>query len=126
MDIKNVLKTVLPMGVNPKTKVEKAIKTDSTTDRDANGQAAYGQNQGEKEKPPMTEEQLKKAIEHLKGLAVVKENNLSVFLTEHEGKKFVLIKEPDGKVVRRIPEAELWTLQVVKDSEKGQLLRKTA
>ncbi|GIL16777.1 MAG: hypothetical protein BroJett040_05280 [Oligoflexia bacterium] len=126
MDIKNVLKSVLPIGVNPKAKVEKAIKTDSTTDRDANGQTGYGQQQREKEKPPMTDEQLKKAMDHLKNLAVVKDHNLSVVLTELEGKKFVLIKEPSGKVVRRIAEAELWTLQVVKDTEKGQLLRKTA
>lgn len=125
MDIKNVLNAILPIGVNPKSKVEKTIKTDSTTDRDANGQMGYDQ-QGEKEKPPMTDEQLKKAMDHLKNLAVVKDHNLSVVLTELEGKKFVLIKEPSGKVVRRIAEAELWTLQVVKDTEKGQLLRKTA
>jgi uncharacterized FlaG/YvyC family protein len=125
MDIKGVLKAILPIDVRAKENVQKAIKSESTTDRDANGQTASG-DQGQEQHGPMSEEQLKKALEHLKGLAVVKDNNLTVQLTEAEGKKFVLIKEPNGKVVRRIPESELWSLQIVKDTEKGQLLRKTA
>lgn len=126
MDIKGVLKAVLPIDVRAKSNVEKTIKTDNTADRDANGQMAQDGQQKEKEHPPMSEEQLKKALEHLKNLAVVKDNNLTVQLTQKDGKNFVLIKEPTGKVVRNIPESELWTLQVVKDTEKGQLLRKTA
>jgi uncharacterized FlaG/YvyC family protein len=124
MDVKNVLGGVTPINIRGKEKVEKTIKSDSTSDRDANGQMASGGDQ--QQHPPMTDEQLKKAIEHLKAHAVVREQNLSVQLYEIEGKKFVLIKEPSGKVVRRIPESELWTLQVVKDNEKGQLLQKTA
>lgn len=83
-------------------------------------------NQGE-QKPPMSDEQLKKAMEHLKSLPVVKDHQLLLELFTNEGgKRFVLLKEPNGKLIRRIPEDELWTLQVVKETEKGQLLRKTA
>ena len=125
MEVKNVLGAILPIGIRGKEKVEKTIKSDSTSaDRDANGQMASGGDQQHRE--PMSEEQLKKAIEHLKSHAVVKDQNLTVQLLESEGKKFVLIKEPSGKTIRRIPESELWTLQVVKDNEKGQLLQKTA
>lgn len=124
MDIKGVLNAVIPQQIRSKEKVEKLIKSDSTTDRDANGQMTSG---GEHEHhPPMSDEQFKRALQHLENLAVVKDHNLSVELTESEGKKFVLIKESSGKVVRRIPEQELWSLLSVKDSEKGQLLRKTA
>lgn len=123
MDVKNVLGAVVPI-IRGKERVEKTIKSDATADRDANGQMASGGDQ--QQHPPMSDEQLKKAIEHLKAHAVVKEQNLTVQLYEAEGRKFVLIKEPSGKIVRRIPEAELWTLQVVKDNEKGQLLQKTA
>jgi len=126
MDIKGVLKAVLPLDVRATKGPEKTIKTDSTTDRDANGQMFQGEQQQQPEHGPMSEEQLKKAMDHLKGLAVVKDNHLKVELIQVEGKNFVLIKELNGKVVRRIPESELWSLQVVKDSEKGQLLRKTA
>lgn len=125
MDIKGVLKAVLPIDIRAKS-AEKTIKMDSTTDRDANGQMFQGGQQQEKEHPPMTEEQLKKALEHLKAHSVVKEQNLTVVLAKIEEKNFVIIKDLSGKIVRKIPESELWSLQVVKDSEKGQLLRKTA
>lgn len=125
MDIKGVLKAVLPLDIRSKKSVEKTIQTGSTTDRDANGQM-FQEQQQEKEHPPMTEEQLQKALEHLKTLSVVKDHNLTIQLVQVEGKNFVHIQEPSGKIVRRIPEQELWSLQVVKDTEKGQLLRKTA
>ncbi len=124
MDIKGVLNAVLPSTIRGKEKVERTIKSDSTTDRDANGQMPGG-NQ-EEHHPPMSDEQFKKAIEHLKSLSVVKDHSLSVEPVELEGKRFVFLKEPSGKIVRRIPELELWSLQVVKNTEKGQLLRKTA
>ena len=123
MDIKGVLNAVLPMNLRGKEKVERTIKSDSTTDRDANGQMPGG---GQDQHPPMSDEQFKRALEHLRALDVVKDHSLSVEVSESEGKKFVLLKEPSGKVVRRIPEAELWSLQASKNSEKGQLLRKTA
>ena len=107
---------------------DRSIKAGNTTDRDANGQAAYDENQQQK-REPMTEEQLKKALEHLKSLPAVKDHNLTVELVEQNGKKFVFLKEPDGKILRKIPEIELWTLPVMTESDpqkKGQLLRKTA
>ena len=124
MDIKNILNAVIPQSIRGKEKVERTIKTDSTTDRDANGQMFTGGD--ERHHPPMTDEQLKKSIEHLLALPVVKENNLSVEPCVVNGKKFLLLKEASGKIVRRIPEEELWSLMKVGSSEKGQLLRKTA
>lgn len=105
--------------------MERTIKSDSATDRDANGQMPQGE--GEREKhPPMSEDQLKRSLEHLRNLSVVKDHGLTVELVNQEGKNFVLIKEPTGKVVRRIQEQELWALKDAKETEKGQLLRRTA
>jgi len=127
MDIKNALNAVLPPSLRPRDKVERNIKSASTADRDGNGQEPYGGQGQQKQHGPMSEEELKKALAHLRALPVVKEHGLTVELTEQNGKKFVLIKEPGGKVVRRIHEAELWTLQTMAGTEKkGQLLRKTA
>lgn len=123
MDIRNVLGSILPTNLSRKDPVDRAIKSDSATDRDANGQMPQ---QEEEHHPPMSEEQLERALEHLRNLAVVKEHNLTVELVVIEDRRFVLIREPDGKVVRRIHEQELWTLKEVKENEKGQLLRKTA
>jgi len=129
MDIKNALNAILPPSLRKAAPSERSIKAGDTTDRDANGQAAYDQNQQQQHREPMTEEQLKKALEHLTNLPAVKDHNLSVELVELQGKKFVLLKETDGKILRKIPESELWTLPVMSDldpQKKGQLLRKTA
>lgn len=124
MDVRNVLGSLIPTNITKKDPTDKIIKSDSTTERDGNGQMPFGD--GQDQKPPMSEEQLKKAVEHLASHAAVKENNLSVELVKIDGKNFVLIKEPSGKIVRRIPEIDLWTLKDVQENEKGQLLRRTA
>lgn len=127
MDIRHAIGSLLPTNLRKKDPVERTIKSDSATDRDGNGQMpGKDKNEGE-QRPPMSEEQLQKAMDHLKSLPVVRDHHLSVELVTSEGgKRFVLLKEPDGKLIRRIPEEELWTLQVIKETEKGQLLRKTA
>lgn len=127
MDIKNALNSVLPPNLRPKEHVERTIKSDSTTDRDADGRTPYDQGGQNEKRGPMSDEQMKKALDHLRGLQAVKDHQLTIELvTKDDGKRFVLIKEPDGKVVRRIFEHELWSLQAVQDTDKGQLLRKTA
>ncbi len=123
MDIKNVLVSVLPMNLKPKKPVEKAIKSDSATDRDANGQQSSSEQQ--KKKNPMTPEELQVALDHLKNLEVVKNQNLQVELVTIDNKKFVIIKDHLGKVIRRAPELELWDL-VKPEGQKGQLLSKAA
>lgn len=126
MDIKNVAKGMLSPQIRLNEKVERMIKSDSATDRDANGQMPSGGQQGE-DQGPMSDEHIAKCIEHLKGLPTVKDHNLIVELQVHENKKFVIIRESaGGKVIRRISEPELRTLQFVNEKEKGQLLRKTA
>lgn len=128
MDIKNALNSILPIQLRTKPTVDRSIKSGNTTDRDANGQMGYDQ-QKQKQQEPMTEEQLQKALQALRDLPAVKDHQLSTELTEIDGKKFVLLKEPNGKLIRKISESELWTLPVMKDSDpnkKGQLLRKTA
>lgn len=129
MDVKNALGSILPANLRQKVgATEKTIKAGNTTDRDGNGQMAQDQ-KNEEQHPPMTEEQLKAAVDQIKALPAVKEHNLSVELTDVNGKRFVLLKEADGKILRRIPELELWTLPVIDSTspdKKGQILRKTA
>jgi uncharacterized FlaG/YvyC family protein len=129
MDIKNALNAILPLNLRAKTGTDRALKAGNSTDRDANGQASYEQQQKQEHREPMSEEQLKKALQHLRDFPAVKEHNLTVELVEQDGRRFVYLKEPDGKILRRIHEAELWTLPVMTESDpnkKGQLLRRTA
>jgi uncharacterized FlaG/YvyC family protein len=126
MNIKGLLGNMLPTSpIRGASKTERAIKSDSTTDRDANGQQAGGGNQQHRE--PMTDEQIQKALEQLRNLPAVKEHNWTVELTLLENKKFVLIKDSSGTVIRRIPELDLWTLPAAGEpGAKGQLLKKSA
>jgi uncharacterized FlaG/YvyC family protein len=123
MDIKGALNQIIPLSLRAKDQVPRTIKSDSTTDRDANGQQAFSE---QEHKEPMTEEQIQKVLEHLQSLAVVKDHNLVVELLEQEGRRFVLLKEPTGKIIRRIPETELWSLQIMQQDKKGQILNKSA
>lgn len=125
MNIKGLLGNIWPSNsVRPVDKTERAIKSDSTGDRDANGQQAGGGDPQQHE--PMTEEQLQKALEQLRNLPAVKEHNWIVELLVVENKRFAMVKETNGTVIRRIPEQDLWTLQTGNEPGKGQLLKKTA
>ncbi len=130
MDVKNALGSILPPSLrNQKVNAsEKSIKAGNTTDRDANGQMARDQKQ-EEPKPPMTEEQLNSAVELIKNLPGIKEHQLKVELVNQNGRNFVILIEADGKVLRRIPEHELWSLPDIDSTspdKKGQILRKSA
>lgn len=124
MDLKGIGKPIDPLPVINRERVERSLSSEKTSDREGNGQASYDGN--EKQHPPMTEEQFQQALEHLRNLPAVKDNQLEVIAEMRDEKRVVILKEPSGKVLRRIMENELWTLQVVKDSDKGQLLRRSA
>lgn len=75
----------------------------------------------------MSEEQLKKSLKHLESLPFVKEHQWTIALAVENEHKFVLVKDIAGAVIRKIPEADLWTLPLLDfNDQKGQLLRKTA
>lgn len=124
MDIRGFAKIFNPLAIQGPERVEKGIKSDTTHDREGNGQMPSGNDSEHRE--PMSEDQFEQAIEHLKKHQVFKDNNLEILVQKVESKRFVIIREPNGKVLRRIPESELWSLQAIKDNEKGQLLSKTA
>lgn len=125
MDIKNVAKSLLVPQVQVKSKIEKTLKTDTATDRDANGQMP-NDGSSEQDHEPLNEEQFKKCLDHLKNLDFVKNNNLCLQVESINNKRFVILKELSGKILRRISEAELKTLKSAQDQSKGKILRKIA
>lgn len=125
MNIKGLLGNSPAIPLRPTEKVDRAIKSDSSHERDANAQQSYQQKEDPPE-GPMTQEQLEAAITHLKNLPFVKEHQWQIELVEQESKKFVIVKDVDGHIIRRIPEKELWTLPVDFKDQKGQLLRRSA
>jgi hypothetical protein len=128
MNIKGLLGNMVTSPIRNKEgtqRTERAIKSDMTHDRDANGQQAYDQNK-KKQQGPMSEEQFKKATEYLANLSSVKEHGWTVDTVVENSIRIVLVKDATGSVLRRIPEAELWTLPFDKDVRTGQLLKKSA
>lgn len=124
MNIKGLLGNILATSpIQLIRKTEKAIKSDSTSDRDANGQQAGGGEQQQRE--PMSEEQLNKALEQVRNLSGVKEHNWNVEISVIENKKFVVVTDASGNLIRRIPELDLWTLPEGNESGKGQLFKKS-
>ena len=124
MNIKGLVNSISPTDIRPVEKTERTIKSDETHDRDANGQQTFGQNQ-EQQREPMSDDQLEKAMQHLRDLPATKEHKWQISLDVSEKGKFVLVKDNLGNVIRRIPELELWTLPS-DQSPKGQLLKKAA
>jgi uncharacterized FlaG/YvyC family protein len=123
MNIKGLIPNIQPSEVKAIDRTGRAIQSDTTHDRDGNGQEAYQQDQGKR--PPMSEEQLENAMEHLRKLPAFKEHRWNVELDESNEGRFVLVKDNLGTLIRRIPEVELWTLPT-DDSPRGQLLKRAA
>lgn len=124
MNIKGMFSNILPnTEVRSVDRAGKAIQSDSTHDRDANGQQFYGEQQQQRE--PMTDEQLEQAMEHLKNLPSMKEHKWTVHLEIQSEGRFVVVKDNLGTVIRRIPELELWSLPT-DNSSRGQLLKRSA
>jgi uncharacterized FlaG/YvyC family protein len=129
MNIKGLLGNMITSPIRSKdgqTKVDRTIKSDSSHDRDANGQEFYGQNKKQQQQDPMSEEQFKKAVDYLLNLPSLKDNGWIVETIMEDSKRVLLVKDNSGNLIRRIPEAELWTLPFDKDVRTGQLLKKFA
>jgi hypothetical protein len=105
-------------------KAEKSIKSDQAHDRDANGQQSFGEQK--KHQEPMSDEQFEQAQNLLKNLPSVKEQNWQVEKIIENEKRFLLVKDNLGHIIRKIPESELWSLPFDKDARTGQLLKKSA
>lgn len=119
MNIKSIASNLIPFEVK---KLVREPKPEASSERDANGK----REDTEKKQPRrnLTEDELKKAIEFLKELKGVKDNNLNVRLVKQNGVPVVFIEDHLGKVVRRIPETELSLLDT-SEKDKGNLLDKS-
>lgn len=125
MNIKGFFSNIMPSNeIRSLDRSEKALKMDEAHDRDANGQQQYGENQQE-QRQPMTEEQLEKAMEHLRNLPSLKEHKWTVDLEYEADGKYVIVRDNLGNTIRRIPELEMWDLPT-DASPRGQLLKRSA
>ena len=126
MNIKNLIGNLTQVTQpTAAAKVDRAIKTDVTQDRDANGQQYY---QEHKKKEKMTDEQFEKAVALLREKHFVKDMNWIVLACEEESIKYAWVQDSEGKTIRKISEFDLWEVfgETKTTETKGQLLKKTA
>lgn len=122
MNIKGLVH-IAPTETKPIERSERTIKSDITHDRDPSGQQFQGQQ--EEKRPPMTDEQIEKALEHLRSLPAFKEHKWTAHLDIEDDQRFVFVKDNLGNVIRKIPELELWSLPSSIET-RGQLIKRTA
>jgi hypothetical protein len=111
--------------IRPIEKVDRTIKSEEAQDRDANGQDFSRHGEQQQHREPMNEEQLNRALDHLKNLPGVKEHHWTIELEVADNGRFFLVKDNLGTLIRRIPELDLWTLET-DIQPTGHHLKKTA
>lgn len=129
MNVKNlagnaIINTLPSTQHQPETK---AIKSENTHDRDANGQQLYQKQQKKKEK--MTREQAEKAIANLNAKHFMLDMKWVAVLVEDEGYFYAEVKDETQNLIRRLAEFDLWEVfdaPVNETSTKGNLLKRTA
>jgi uncharacterized FlaG/YvyC family protein len=120
MNIKGVLATVIPVDFGKRD----LRKTRNEPERDAQQGGQGGQQPLAHHR--FTEEELKDALKMLRELPGIKENNLQIRVERNEDRVVIFVEDPTGKVIRRIPDLELWAMFTRRqtDNPRGNLLNK--
>ena len=114
-----------PAQVLAKDKIEasKTIKSDEADEREANGQQPFADPDQYR---PLTEEELEKVLEKMRANEGIQKNGLIVKLYEENGQKIVKIEAPDGNVVKRFVEKDLYFFLYQNGEDAIQLVNKSA
>jgi hypothetical protein len=122
MNVRSLTNPIVPVE-NLRTGEVRNVRTEvSSEDRDPDGR----RQQDEPNKDPLTEEEVKKALEYLEKTTGLKANGLNVEIESGGEYKIFLIKDQSGKIVRRIIEWEMRALITDKDKKTGQIFDKSA
>jgi hypothetical protein len=120
MNIKNI-NTAPVLPLDPKPRVEGNVRTQGSTDRDANGRR---DNQEQEQKRHLTQQEFDDALKILGEHPGLKANDLVIKVESHEDARVILILDPQGKIVRRLSESQLWSATRDKDRQTGRILDK--
>ncbi len=114
-----------PAQVLAKDKIDsqKGIKFDETDEREANGQQPQG---GDDFYRSLTPEELEQVLEKIKSNEGIQKNGLVVNAIQELNQNIVKIETPDGKVLRRFVEKDLYQYLFKGTDETLQLVKKIA
>lgn len=98
------------------------MRTQGSTDRDANGKR---ENAEEETKKKLTDFEFEEAFKVLKSMPGLKSNELTLRTeTSADGLRTVYIEDHNGQVIRRLTEGQLWLATRDKDRQTGTILDK--
>lgn len=125
MNIKGITTNILPADLRTKAEAVKDVRrqTQNATDRDADGRQ---QQQGETPKRHLADSEFQEVLRKLEALPGVRDNNLSIQVVTQDDHRVIFIEDAAGNVVRRLSEADLWTLYFSSGRTTGQLFDKAA
>ena len=103
----NIRSVSNPAQVLAKDKIEasQTIKSDQTDDREANGQQPFADPEAYR---PLTDEEVEAVMEKMRSNEGIQKNGLLVKLYNENDQKVVKIEAPDGKVIKRFVERDLY------------------
>lgn len=121
MNVKSLTPSLTALDSRPRVDGKENVRLQDTGDRDANGQQQQSEHE---QKRHLSDSEFDVALAALKENSAVKTHNLQVRVESQSGLRVVLIEDINGQVVRRLTEADLWTVTREKDRPTGKLLDK--
>ncbi len=122
MNIRSVSNPAPLLG-KEKVEASKTIKSDETSEREGNGQQPYPDGEAHR---ALTDEELDQVVEKIKAHDGIQKNGLLVKLVEENGQKIVKLETPEGKIVKRFVERDLYFFLTHSGSEEFHLVNKSA
>jgi hypothetical protein len=125
MNIKSVTSQILPNDQKVRTESVKDVRrqTQSSADRDANGKREQN---SETPKRHLSQEEFEEVLQKIKALPGIKESSLVIKIVEMQDHRVIQIEDSQGQTVRRLSEADLWSMFFSNGRTTGQLFDKAA
>jgi hypothetical protein len=109
------------LSIDSKARIESKTRAQSSADRDADGRSPQD---GGEEKRHLKQQEFDEALKALGEMPGLKSNHLSIKVEVKDDCRVILILDPDGQVVRRLSEHQLWLATRDKDRPTGKILDK--
>lgn len=121
MNIRSLSHIITPISSSAIKEAQQSLRSHDTAERDADGREHQSSAQR-----PVSEEELEKILKSLRENAGIIANNLSVELEVQNEVRVLLIKSPDGHIVRRVSEKDFYQLLETMGQSNGLLISKAA
>lgn len=121
MNIRSILPKLTPLESRIRVETNKEVNLQQSTERDANERHPGKEPHPER---ALTEEEIKKALQILSELPGLQEHSLQLRLISGEKGNVILVEGPQGEIVRRLTDHDLWQVLINQSKKTGQFLDK--